>query len=457
MRVVLLIFLLPLFSQARDGCLLDPHHKSGRDTAEDFQHLSFSSDGFFGLYWNSSGDSAFAPDLVPVALEALLRARDMYHQLPGGWEIPLGPMGHYPVYAVSPGAPGATSYPYTDGGISGLSCIWIHPDPARFSEHPQQLLEVTCAHELFHAYQFAQNFALQDLSFYEASAVWAEDAVFPDHDDWASRYLPGLLDRLEAPLTQTGGQREYGLGALVKRAVLEAGGWNPCREALLAGPGQRAWGGMLASLADGETFLCESLLELIHAGQPGVQFPVEELSRAGLAHEPDFVALEDALGAGTEPWQALEELSWAALASGSSGWLESQADELGLHVGRVGEGRVLLQPAAEREYLPASSWLLTANAGRIPQDGARLLSFEPVSASGGLLIYPNPGGRLRWLTFAEVPDALNLYGLDGRKLGHWRPGTSGLKHQLLLPPGAQGLLLLRSDDGRYETSITVAR
>jgi hypothetical protein len=76
---------------------------------------------------------------------------------------------------------------------------------------PLENLEVTAAHELFHAVQFAYDYN-EDAWFMEATATWAEDEVYTDVND-NLQYLP------QSPLAQPGksmdrflptGFRQYG-------------------------------------------------------------------------------------------------------------------------------------------------------------------------------------------------------------------------------------------------------
>ncbi len=45
-------------------------------------------------------------------------------------------------------------------------------------------LKVTCAHELFHVFQVGYNFFYTDVWYLEASAVWFEDKMFPEVNDY---------------------------------------------------------------------------------------------------------------------------------------------------------------------------------------------------------------------------------------------------------------------------------
>ena len=79
-----------------------------------------------------------------------------------------------------------------------------YPDPAI-------PLSVTLAHEYSHALQFAID-SRQDMWLFEATAVWMEEKVFPDVNDYLN-YLPSLARTPGTPITKpegAGGRRIYG-------------------------------------------------------------------------------------------------------------------------------------------------------------------------------------------------------------------------------------------------------
>ena len=74
---------------------------------------------------------------------------------------------------------------------------------------PVQNMQVTAAHEYFHAVQFAYD-AFEDGWFMEATATWAEDELFDTIDD-NLQYLPaGPLGQPWVPLDWFGGSHHYG-------------------------------------------------------------------------------------------------------------------------------------------------------------------------------------------------------------------------------------------------------
>ena len=79
----------------------------------------------------------------------------------------------------------------------------------QFGGDPLTSLEVTAAHEFFHAVQFAYDY-WEDLWFMEGTAAWAEELVFDEAND-NHRYLDGSqLSRPWIPLDSTEGASTYG-------------------------------------------------------------------------------------------------------------------------------------------------------------------------------------------------------------------------------------------------------
>ena len=72
-------------------------------------------------------------------------------------------------------------------------------------------LQVTAAHEFFHAVQFAYN-SFQDRWLMEATATWMEDQVFDDVNDNYNYVQAGPIAFPEAPLDSTAIDRSHELG-----------------------------------------------------------------------------------------------------------------------------------------------------------------------------------------------------------------------------------------------------
>jgi hypothetical protein len=428
------------------SCILPvPIHKD-RPVAASFQHITPSPSAFFALHWNSTGDSALPADRVPRILAALDSARSHFSRLPGMWDIPLGPRSAYPVLALPQSTPGATTLPFELDGTGGLTWIQLDTDFSRWGGQADLLLDATCAHELFHAVQFAQGADLRDLAFYEASAVWAEDQCFPDHDDWAWRYLPHLLEHLHTPWDATDGLREYGAGAVVKHLLHED--WTPCRDALRqADATQRCWPLLLERLADPQTDMARVLAELLQAGNPAItDWRVPELAGALPVQRPRALALHP--GADIPPAaEALSGLSWLAMPVEASGALEACASP-----------RPFLLDGVECQPLSCDSltavrageWLVLVNTEEAAHGGLQELEW-----STALHIWPNPGGAFRQVRFDHMARPLEICNLLGQRLALWTPPTEGRGPFLLqLPASATGTLLLREWPSGASLAIT---
>jgi hypothetical protein len=100
--------------------------------------------------------------------------------------------------------------------------------PAQFGyADPGIPLSVTMAHEYNHVLQFGID-PIQDLWMFEATAVWAEEKVFPDANDYLN-YLPRLASTPGTPITEASGGRGNRIyAAAVWNHWLEAGaGYGP--------------------------------------------------------------------------------------------------------------------------------------------------------------------------------------------------------------------------------------
>jgi hypothetical protein len=108
------------------------------------------------------------------------------------------------VYLVDSGKSGVYGYCTTDdpippaGGPLPGYCA-VDNDFADFPGNPRPLLEVTAAHEFFHAVQFAYD-AGEDLWFMESTAAWIEDEVYDDVNDNYQFLTAGPLGRPYVPL-----------------------------------------------------------------------------------------------------------------------------------------------------------------------------------------------------------------------------------------------------------------
>jgi len=131
-----------------------------------------------------------------------------------------GPDGRLDVYLADIGSIGAGYYGFcnsddpeaTESAHPKVSAYCVLDDDfatGQFGGDPQTSLEVTAAHEFFHAVQFAYDY-WEDLWFMEGTAAWAEELVYDDAND-NHRYLSGSqLARPWVPLDTTDGNAAYG-------------------------------------------------------------------------------------------------------------------------------------------------------------------------------------------------------------------------------------------------------
>ena len=459
--------------RSETGCLLAEFPGKSIPVDEDYDQLSLSEDGFFGVYWNEEGDSAAAPGHVERILAALVLARQTFLALPGAWEIPLGDREHYPVYLAPLGAPGGTSPPWESGGWAGLTHIVLDNEMSPWGGDQAELAEVTAAHELFHAFQFARVFDWRDLAFYEATAVWAEDLVFPAHDDWVDRYALYYMQDPGAPLDAHDGGREYGAAAAVK--FLLGGSATPatlleCLEG--QDPAlERAWPRLLALLEEPPAEALNALLaELLHAGcragWGGGAWPIEELDLLPAVDLSGLPAL----------WAPVEGAEVPLPAD------FSQLPGLSMRIARIAAGgeygvdhafgaaaasaAALLhwpdwQPSAAvsggTTELDPGDFLLLANSGAEAVNGGLEMLWigAGVFAGGVFRIYPDPGGPWRGIHFQTVPGRLILYDLLGRRVWSWTPEPRTGLQRLLLPQKLRGPFILEEERSGFCRRILI--
>jgi hypothetical protein len=135
---------------------------------------------------------------------------------------PSTPSGLLDIYIANIGADGIYGYTAVDPPPlqrcrrSCFAYMVVDDDysPTEFGDpNPLALMQVTLAHEYNHALQFGID-SIQDGWLLESSAVWAEERVFPDGNDYL-HYLPGFAGTPGIPITDfagANGLRVYGAG-----------------------------------------------------------------------------------------------------------------------------------------------------------------------------------------------------------------------------------------------------
>ncbi|ABL83322.1 MULTISPECIES: MXAN_6640 family putative metalloprotease [unclassified Nocardioides] len=173
------------------------------------------------VHWSASGPNKATAGYVDEVASTAEHVLSTYAA--AGYRAPesdgtRGGNGLLDIYLQDLGAQGLYGYCDSDGQppVNGPYDTWAYcafdNDYREFPAHtPVQNLQVTAAHELFHAVQFAYDY-FEDGWFMEATATWAEDELYDDVDD-------NLQYLAQSPLTQPArsmdhfesyGLRQYG-------------------------------------------------------------------------------------------------------------------------------------------------------------------------------------------------------------------------------------------------------
>jgi hypothetical protein len=151
------------------------------------------------------------PDYVDTVVRVMTKVHDTYRK--AGYREPrpddgLGGDDRIDIYLAEIGSRGAYGYCTTDQDNPGPSqpqvydrwayCV-LDNDYAGFPNTPLENIQVTAAHEYFHATQYAYD-AFEDPWFLEATATWAEDEVYDEVDDNVQYLKPSPLTAPFLPL-----------------------------------------------------------------------------------------------------------------------------------------------------------------------------------------------------------------------------------------------------------------
>ncbi len=205
------------------------------------------------VHWSATGAGKATSGYVQQVAETAEHVLETYAA--AGYRAPetdgsRGGNGLLDIYLQDLGSQGLYGYcdsdgqPPADGPYDTWAYCAFDNDYAEFPSHtPLQNLQVTAAHELFHAVQFAYDY-FEDAWFMEATATWAEDEVYDDVDD-NLQYLPmsplaqpaKSMDHFSSTglrqygdwiffryLTETLGARQGGLPTLVRELWEQADG-----------------------------------------------------------------------------------------------------------------------------------------------------------------------------------------------------------------------------------------
>jgi hypothetical protein len=119
-----------------------------------------------------------------------------------------------------------------------------------FNQTPLEFLEVTAAHEFFHAVQFAYDW-FEDLALMEGSAMWMEGQVYPDVIDRINYLGRSALGKPGVPLDTGAGGFEYGAWLFWRFLTEKVFGDDPT---FIREIWERADGGPLAAFGDEYSF-----------------------------------------------------------------------------------------------------------------------------------------------------------------------------------------------------------
>lgn len=178
-----------------------------------------SGDGISAADDNSNG----VPDYAELTGNTVQHVHDLY--VAAGYKAPepdqgLGGDDRIDIYLANIGPDGLYGYCNSDEDIpnngpydSWAYCVFDNDySPGEFPTNtPTENLQVTAAHEYFHAVQFAYDY-YEDRWFMEATATWAEDEVYDGVDDNVQYLSDGPLGRPQIALDkfETQGLHQYG-------------------------------------------------------------------------------------------------------------------------------------------------------------------------------------------------------------------------------------------------------
>lgn len=222
-----------------DAGAFEPFGAEWSEAATNSRESYVSPGGSFVVHWVTSSsdapsDTDTAPDNgVPDYVEQVAARADTSEAVQNGelgWPEPKsdgqtgGGNGRTDVYLADICEPGLCVFGYAGPDDSSQECneppfecasfLVLDNDysPAEFGyTDPDVPLSVTMAHEYSHVLQFSID-TVQDLWMFESTAVWAEEHVFPDADDWLF-YMTSWARRPSQPITDRnagGGLRIYG-------------------------------------------------------------------------------------------------------------------------------------------------------------------------------------------------------------------------------------------------------
>jgi hypothetical protein len=203
-----------------------PEGTHGWDPAEQAAATSDCSDSRFCIHYTTAGDDAADVLFATAVRDTIASVWD--NEVTGyGYRAPLSDIG-----SANNGGDARLDVYLLDLGLDGIFGYCTSDDPNLFNQSyqffafsvfcaldndyvgfgprtPTEYLQVTAAHEFFHAVQFAYDF-LEDIWLMEGSAAWIEDEVYPAIND-NFIFLPQSPLRVPTtPVDRGDGGFEYG-------------------------------------------------------------------------------------------------------------------------------------------------------------------------------------------------------------------------------------------------------
>lgn len=181
----------------------------------------------------SSTGSGNTPDYIQNILTYLEDSWNHEVGTLGFTQPPLNSTGRYDVYICdltgrNPGLLGLTLTEATLSDFSARSHLELDNDYAGVhflnGVTLTGMLQVTIAHELFHAIQFGGNYRYPSDWVLEALATWMEDEVFPTVNDYVGQYLGSWFSNPSPSLDIFSGTDAYGSSIFFRYVSEKVGG-----------------------------------------------------------------------------------------------------------------------------------------------------------------------------------------------------------------------------------------
>ena len=198
-------------------CLIE-HDPARRLVRPDKDTLAISPSGHFYVHYDLTGNAA--PDLTdqdgngtPDYVDEVGAIADSAHHvlvdMLGYEEESFDGEGGYDIYVMSYGS---GSYGYCYVGGNGTSWIQIDNDYLGYDLPPIKIMQISLGHEYFHAIHFGYRSTLGSNSyFYEMSAMWFEDVLIPDGNDYLNDWADPFLEDPMESFDNTGNGYELAL------------------------------------------------------------------------------------------------------------------------------------------------------------------------------------------------------------------------------------------------------